>query len=174
MKKRISKKITTTISSKTRVVTMSQLMARSSGRKGKQAIIKPGRFGFKLNWRMVWYSVLVWLVAIIIAGFVILPWFYLVLPLVVFTLTIRYFRRDDKSFEKGLWIALSWFFVVAVLDFFEIIGWNYSNALIYFSDSRQWLKYPIILLVPIIYSLIGESRVRKRKAGLGVGRLRVV
>ena len=48
-------------------------------------------------------------------------------------------------------------------DFLEIIGPYYSNAQLYFSDFRNWLKYPLILLIPVIYSLILETRNLKKK-----------
>ena len=111
----------------------------------------------KIDWRVVWYSVMLWLSAIVVGGFVVLPWFYLALPLVVIWLTRVYFKKTDKSLRMGLWVSLVWFLVVAVLDMVEIIGPYYMNATIYFADSRNWLKYPLILLVPVIYSLLVEN-----------------
>jgi hypothetical protein len=118
--------------------------------------------GFKVNWRDTWYSVVIWLGAIIVGGFVILPWYYLVLPLVVFWTTTVYFHNSDKTLKAGLWVSLFWFFAVAALDVLEIFGPYYSNAALYFSDSRNWLKYPIILLTPVIYSLILENGLNKK------------
>lgn len=111
----------------------------------------------KVDWRVVWYSVILWLSAIVVGGFVILPWFYLVLPFVVVWLTMIYFKKTDKSLRVGLWVALVWFLIVVSLDILEIIGPYYMNAEIYFADFRNWLKYPLILLTPVIYSMVLEN-----------------
>lgn len=111
----------------------------------------------RITWRMAWYSVVIWFLAIATSGLVILPWYYLVLPLLIFWLTIFYFRRSDRSWRSGIFVSLFWFAVVAGLDFLEIIGLYYSNLGFYFSDFRNWLKYPLILLLPVIYSLVLEN-----------------
>lgn len=118
--------------------------------------------GISINWRAVWYSVLVWVIAVVISSVVILPWYYLVLPIVVFWTTVVYFRGGERTFKRGLWIALFWFAIVAVLDVLEIIGPYYKNAVFYFSDFRIWLKYVLILLIPVVYGLIGEGRKVKK------------
>ena len=122
----------------------------------------------KVNWRTAWYSVLIWFLAIAVGGIVILPWFYLILPIVIVLITIFYFKKaqlpnlissskrkkeSDLIFALGLWVALFWFAVVVALNILEIIGPYYANVGFYFSDSRNWLKYPLILLVPVVYSL---------------------
>ena len=117
---------------------------------------------FRFNWRMTWYSVLIWLLAIAVGGFVILPWFYLVLPFVVFWLTIIYFRKEEKSLKTGLLISLFWFSAILTLDILELVGPYYANLDLYFSDPRNWLKYSLILLLPVIYSLILENRNTKK------------
>lgn len=117
---------------------------------------------FRVDWRLAWYSVVLWLLAIVVGGFVILPWFYLALPIVVFWLTTVYFKGAQVTLAMGLSASLFWFLVVAVLDFLEIIGPNFANTSIYFADFRNWLKYPLILLIPVIYSMIGESRLLKQ------------
>lgn len=111
----------------------------------------------KITWRMVWYSVVIWFLAIATSGLVILPWYYLALPLMIFWLTIFYFRRSDRTLRSGIFVSLFWFAVVLGLDFLEIIGPYYSNLGFYFSDFRNWLKYPLILLLPVVYSLILEN-----------------
>lgn len=123
---------------------------------------RSNKFRFKVNWRDTWYSVVVWLLAILVGGFVVLPLYYLVLPLVVFWTTTIYFNRGNKSLRVGLLCSLFWFFTVAALDFLEIVGPYYSNAALYFSDARNFLKYPLILLIPVIYSLILETKHMKR------------
>ncbi len=117
---------------------------------------------FQVNWRAMWYSVLVWLMAIVISSFVILPWYYLVLPFVVFWTTVIYFRSGETTFKRGIWIALFWFAIVGALDFLEIIGPYYKNAILYFSDFRNWLKYVLILLIPVLYGLVQENIKLKR------------
>ena len=124
----------------------------------KTAYLKMNQFErSRVNWRAMWYSVLVWLLAIIVSSLVILPWYYLVLPFVVFWTTVIYFKNGDKTFEKGLFIALFWFAIVVVLDILEVMGPYYKNAALYFSDFRNWLKYVLILLIPVIYGLIKEN-----------------
>ena len=120
-----------------------------------------GKF-WHLFWRNLWYSIILWIVVVFVGGFVVLPWFYLVLPIVVFWTTIIYFNNSDKSLNAGLLCSMFWFFAIAALDFLEIIGPYYSNAVLYFSDVRNILKYPLILLTPVIYSLILETRSLKR------------
>ncbi|MBI3283011.1 hypothetical protein HYZ70_02945 [Candidatus Curtissbacteria bacterium] len=124
---------------------------------------KTAKLNLKITWRDTWYSVVVWLSAIVVGGFVILPWYYLVLPLAVFWTTVIYFGRSERTLAVGLFCSLFWFFAAAVLDFLEIIGPYYANAAFYFSDSRNWLKYPLILLIPVIYSLVLETRDSKKK-----------
>ena len=46
----------------------------------------------KLSFRALWYSVVIWLLAIVISGFVIVPWFYIVMTAAVSLLTIYYFK----------------------------------------------------------------------------------
>ncbi len=116
----------------------------------------------KFNWRTIWYSVVIWLLAIIVGGLVILPWFYLVLPAVVFWSTIIYFKKEDKNLKTGLLISLFWFCVIFCLDILELVGPYYANAQLYFSDPRNWLKYALILLVPIIYTLVSENNSSKK------------
>lgn len=115
------------------------------------------KIALKIDWRLSWYSVMIWLLAVVVAGFVILPWFYLALPIVLLATTIVYFKRTDKTLAMGIWVSLIWFLVVAILDFLEIVGPNFGNLAIYFSDFRNWLKYPLILLIPVIYSMVLES-----------------
>lgn len=125
---------------------------------------KLAKFNFKrkpylwITWRDVWYSIVVWLAAIAVGGFIALPWYYLFLPLTVFWTTIVYFGKSEITLKVGLWCSLLWFFAAVFLDFLEIVGPYYSNAQLYFSDPRNWLKYPLILLIPVIYSLILETR----------------
>jgi len=122
------------------------------------------RVSKKSSWRIVWYSVLVWLFSILAAGFVILPWFYLVLPIIVFWTTVYYFRRGEKTLKRGLWVSLFWFSIVAFLSFLEIIGPYYHNVSLYFSDLRNWFLLPLSLLMPFIYTLILENGKLKRSS----------
>lgn len=136
---------------------------------------------FKLSWRITWYSVVIWVLAFFVASFVTIPWFYVVLPLVVVLTTVYYFkiidpfknkrgRRKfsdrDRIFVFGLAVSLFWFLIITILNIFQIAGFYYFNFLFYFSDFRNWFLYALILLIPVIYSLILEyqtQRGRKRK-----------
>lgn len=120
---------------------------------------------FRVDWRLSWYSVMIWLLAVVVAGLVILPWFYLVLPIVLLATTIVYFKKTDKTLAMGIWVSLMWFLVVAVLDSLEIIGPNFGNLTIYFADFRNWLKFPLILLIPVIYSMVLESKGYQKPLG---------
>jgi len=129
----------------------------------------------KLSWRNTWYSVLIWLLAFLIASFVIIPWFYFVLPITVTLITIYYFKiinpfknekgrkkiaERDRIFIFGLAASLFWFLVISILNVLQIAGFYYFDFLFYFSDFRNWYLYILILLVPVIYSLILESAVK--------------
>lgn len=118
----------------------------------------------KLSWRIVWYSVLIWGATFILAGFVFLPWFYIVLPLVIFWTTAYFFRRSERTLMAGLSVALFWFFVIIFLNFIEIIGPYYANFPLYFSDFRNWFLYPLVLLIPVVYTLILENSSRRKNS----------
>jgi len=122
----------------------------------------------KIDFRIVWYSSLLWLVSTLIGGLVVLPWFYIFLAVFVFIMTVitfskirvpksLYRRRQDKNLIKGLWIGLFWSAAILVLDFSEFNGFSVSTWRVYFSDSRSWFKYPLFILIPIIYALILEN-----------------
>lgn len=126
-----------------------------------------------LNWRIAWYSVVVWVLVFLVGGLVILPWFYLTLPFVIMWVTIFYFRRAeiikllaakkvrrgrDSVFALGLAISVIWFLVVILLSVLEIAGFYYFNFGLYFSDPRNWLAFPLILLMPVVYGIILENR----------------
>lgn len=133
----------------------------------------------KLNWRTTWYSVLIWVLAFAIAGFVIVPWFYPVLGVTVSVVTIYYFKilnsrhkknkigqpvKRDNIFAFGLVVSLFWFFIILFLNFLEIIGFYYFDVFFYFSDFRNWYLYALILIIPVIYSLLLEnSNIRLKK-----------
>lgn len=132
----------------------------------------------KLSWRILWYSVLIWLAAIIISQVVIIPWFYPVLALVFLLTTVYYFKivkplkikrgrkklsERDRVFTAGLIAALFWFVIISLLKFLEIVGFYYFNVAYYFSDFRNWYLYALVLLVPVIYSLILENTKRAKR-----------
>ena len=118
----------------------------------------------KLSWRILWYSVLIWGATFILAGFVVLPWFYLALPLVIFWTTAFFFRRSERTFITGLTVALFWFSVILALNFIELIGPYYANFQLYFSDFRNWFLYPLVLLIPVVYTLISENSSSKKSS----------
>ncbi|OGD82815.1 hypothetical protein A3A54_01760 [Candidatus Curtissbacteria bacterium RIFCSPLOWO2_01_FULL_39_62] len=132
----------------------------------------------KLNWRTIWYSVLIWLLAFIVAGIVIIPWFYFVLPISIILITIYYFkiidpfknnrgrkrlREKDRIFIFGLAASLFWFLIITILNILQIAGFYYFDFFFYFSDFRNWYLYALILLVPVIYSLILEDAARGKR-----------
>lgn len=90
------------------------------------------------------------------------PWSYIVLPLVVLGITVVYFNQGTKTFGMGLAVSLFWFFVGIILDLVEIVGPYNVNLGHYFVDGRNWLKYPLILLIPVIYTLILEPERSKK------------
>lgn len=131
-----------------------------------------------LSFRALWYSVVIWLLALVVSGVVIVPWFYAVMTAVVSLLTIYYFRlivplkikrgrkkmaERDHVFIFGLVAAICWFLVLLLLNFLEIVGFYYFDFSHYFSDFRNWYLYALILLVPVIYALIVETKVKSRR-----------
>ena len=110
------------------------------------------------NIRILWYSVLVWVFSYLVALIVAIPWFYLVLPFMVFSTTIYYFKKTEKSLAAGLKAAIFWFMIIASINLLEIFGPYYADFRLYFSDLRNWFLYPLILLIPVIYTIISENR----------------
>lgn len=138
-------------------------------------------FGY-INWRIAWYSVVIWILVFVLGGFVILPWFYLTLPLVVLLATILYFRQvkvmgilssgqvikpRDRFFALGLGVSVIWFIAMVIFNILEVAGLYYFNFGLYFSDPRNWLVFPLILLMPVLYAIVLENRrfarARRRK-----------
>lgn len=129
-----------------------------------------------INWRTTWYSVVIWIMGIAISGFVVMPWFYLVLPLTIFWLTVFYFNNSvvgmskskkrihrDMILKAGLGVSLFWFGAIVALDILEIVGPYYANVFLYFSDARNYIKYPLILLAPFIYTIILDNVSNKQE-----------
>lgn len=126
----------------------------------------------KLDWRLGWYAVSLWLLASFVGGVVILPWFYLAFALCLFILTAMFFRKvklskrnwrknGDTILAKGLWLGLFWSVVVLFLDIVEFVGFDFTSLIIYASDSRNWFKFPIIIMMPIVYSLILQNLAKR-------------
>lgn len=133
----------------------------------RSGIFLPGTI--RISWRDTWYGVIIWLTLWLTAGLVILPWYFLILPLIILWVTVIYFRKGDNSLQAGLSVSIIWFLIMAVLDFLQILGPYYDNAFLYFSDSRNWVKYPLLLLVPVIYCLVFEALKSKHIAESGSG-----
>lgn len=135
----------------------------------------------KINWRVVWYSVVIWITTLILGSIVVLPWFYLVTPFVIFWVTMFYFKKDvlgllekknkqDKILLLGLAVSIAWFFLLLGLNLLEVAGPYYYNVLFYFSDFRNWFLYPFVLLVPFVYCLTLDNRAHSKKKKKHVGR----
>ena len=118
----------------------------------------------KSAWRVVWYSVLIWILSIVISIVVILPWFYLAYSGIVLGLSAYYFRKVEKTLRAGLRVALFWFFIVLVLDFFELVVFNFADNTLFISDVRNWVRYALLLLTPVIYGLVAENISFKQNA----------
>lgn len=125
-----------------------------------------------VNWRIIWYSVLVWVTAFFVGSFIFLPWFYVILPLFILLLTVYYF--DTKNIgggavafanlpaRQGLAVAIAWFFTIALFSLMEIVGFYYFDFVYYFSDLRNWFLYPLVLLIPVVYGIILENSETKK------------
>src|SRR3989338_7885031 len=116
----------------------------------------------KFDTRLIWYSVLIWILAFAMSAFIVLPWSYLLLPVIVFWTTVYFFKKVERTLINGLVVALIWFLIILGLDFLELVGPYYANVTYYFSDLRNWILYPLILLTPVIYSLIMENNKLKQ------------
>ncbi|MBI4037564.1 hypothetical protein HY382_00790 [Candidatus Curtissbacteria bacterium] len=114
-------------------------------------------------WRAAWYCVVIWILTFISAAFFVFPWFYIVLPFLVFATTSYYFRKVKGTLEVGLNLAIFWFFVLLILDVLQIIGPYYKNAVLYSQDMRNWFSFPLVLLIPVIYGMVIENRKLRRK-----------
>lgn len=110
------------------------------------------------NIRILWYSVLVWVFSYIVALIVTIPWFYLVLPIIIYSTTIYYFKKTEITLAAGLRAAIFWFMTIASINLLEIFGPYYADFRLYFSDLRNWFLYPLILLIPVIYTIVSENR----------------
>lgn len=110
------------------------------------------------NIRILWYSILVWAFSYIVALIVTIPWFYLVLPLIVYSTTIYYFKKTEITLAAGLRAAIFWFITIVSINLLELFGPYYADFRLYFSDLRNWFLYPLILLIPVIYTIVLENR----------------
>lgn len=130
----------------------------------------------KLNWRMVWYGVLIWVLELIVSSFVMLPWFYFIFPGAVFVVCGLYFRKVQTFrlgrrfqraavtiFAQGLACSLFWFAVVLLLDSAVLLAFDGASISVFFLDPRNFVKYPLIILFPAIYSLVLENRRKYRR-----------
>ncbi len=135
----------------------------------------------KITWRIVWYSVVIWVIAWLLSSVVVLPWFYLVTPILIFWVTFIYFKKDvlgllgrgkrhDQILALGLAVSIVWFFILLALNMLEVVGPYYFNALFYFSDLRNWFLYPLVLLVPFIYCLMVDNRRFTKRHKKHIGR----
>ncbi len=123
----------------------------------------------EITWRLLWYSTLTWILAFLVSDSVVLPWFYIILPLVILMMTVYYLdhwskcKNKGEIFSAGLTLSIVWFLVVGVFNFVIIAKFYYFNFVFYFSDLRNWFLMALVLLVPFIYSLILENKRTKRR-----------
>lgn len=130
-----------------------------------------------LNFRGLWYSVLTSLLAFLIGNIVALPWYFLILPLVIVLVTVFYFDRTDQVklllskkirknndiiFALGLSVSVLWFLMLVLVSILSIAGFYYFDFLFYLSDPRIWLLYPLVLLVPVVYSLLLQNNLSRK------------
>ena len=129
---------------------------------------------FVIDWRLLWYSALIWLLVVLSSGFVVIPWYFFVLPLAVLVTTVLYFKTPDNEkyrrmfnretlFAQGLWVGTIWFSGILLLDFIEFISFDMQNFYVYLMDSRNFLKFPVVILVPVIYGLLLEQTKKGKK-----------
>ncbi len=125
------------------------------------------KISIMLSWRVIWYSALIWVTAFLVSSFIILPWFYVVLPLLILLLTVYYFDTKEivgNIVGFGLSVAIAWFFTIVLFSLLEVVGFYYFDFAYYFSDIRNWFLFPLVLLIPVVYGIILEnSRIRKFK-----------
>lgn len=130
-----------------------------------------------LNFRGLWYSVLTSLLAFLIGNIVALPWYFLILPLVIVLVTVFYFDRTDQVklllskkirknndiiFALGLSVSVLWFLMLVLVSILSIAGFYYFDFLFYLSDPRIWVLYPMVLLVPVVYSLLLQNNLSRK------------
>lgn len=123
-----------------------------------------------LNFRIIWYSTLIWVTAFLVSNFIFLPWFYVVLPLFILLLTVYYFDTKDISGSIagfGIGVAIAWFVAIALFSLMEIVGFYYFDFAHYFSDIRNWFLFPLVLLIPVVYGIILENRDKRNSRSKG-------
>lgn len=128
---------------------------------------------FKIDWRLCFFSAYVWVQVVLISGFIVLPWYYFVLPLAVFISTVLYFKTPtnvryisrfnrETLFAQGLWLGLVWFAGIFLMDFLEFVNFDLQNFYVYLLDIRNFLKFPMVILIPVIYSLVLEQQLKNK------------
>ena len=147
---------------------------------------KSNGFRPNISFRAIWYLVLTWVFGFIIGSTIVLPWFYIILPLVVLLLAVYYLDRPtitvskkdlrDEIFKAGLALSVVWFLGALIYSTFIVWEFYYFNFNLFFSDSRNWFMPAVFLIIPIVYSVVlanikGRKR-RKRMPKLGKNRLK--
>lgn len=123
------------------------------------------RTNFRFNWRLSWYSVLVWLLLALVSSLAVFPWFYLTVPSVVVLSTALFLRGDQSGdlFARSLKLGVFWFFSVFTLDLIMFVGLDPDNFYLYLVDGRSFLKLPVVILVPVLFGLLKEQRLYKHR-----------
>lgn len=125
------------------------------------------------SFRTTWYALLVWIIAFLISGTIVVPMYFIVMPLVVLMLTVYYFDtaqlKKVKAKDRDLFIkygivgALFWFLVAGILSFVEMAGFYYLNVGFYLSDFKNLFLFPVILLTPVLYGIVLSNKMFRRK-----------
>src|SRR3989344_3804203 len=66
------------------------------------------------------------------------------------------FGCDNSVVLSGF--AIFCLFTIVSINLLEIFGPYYTDFRLYFSDLRNWFLYPLILLIPVIYTIVSENR----------------
>lgn len=126
----------------------------------------------QFSFRAAWYAATLWILAFLASGIVVVPWFYIILPLLILGATVYYL--DDKRIKKAqkkerdlilkysLAVSVFWFLVALILSTLELVGLYYFDLSFYFSDFKNILLFPLVLIVPLIYGIM-LSNVRPKR-----------
>lgn len=131
-------------------------------------------FKIHLSYKLVWYAAIIWLATFVISSTMVLPWSYLASAFLVFAASVFYVRGEagkynkrntgrDVIFEIGLFASIVWFGAITIISILEIAGFYYFDVGLFFSDIRNWILFPLILVMPVVYSLVLDGKKNKKR-----------